>query len=359
MEAREILIYLHSLFLNAQYFEAILDLENLEDILYMDQEDLEKIPGATTRSVEKILESRSKSYIQKLVEDINKSATNVITILDPAYPQSLRLIESSPKVLYLKGLPLNLEGVKLGVVGARKSTKYGQYAVEKFVGDLADLGATIISGMALGIDALAHKNALDKGTYTIGVLGTGVDLKYPARNQRLFERMYKEGTLISEYPLGTEAKPYMFPERNRIISGLSDGVIVIEAKEKSGSLITARLAAEQGKEVFAVPGNINSLYSVGTNRLIQDGASPLLDIEDLKLALPDLREKEQIAMDLSCLDLSAEEALVYQGIQEGLDKLDNLVAKTGLPVATVSSTIILLEMKGLVTDLGSLGIKLV
>lgn len=358
MEARDILIYLHSLFLNEDYFDAILDLENLEDILYMEEEDLRKIPKAKDKSIEKILASRSKDYIKTLVDKINKSATDVLTIFDDNYPEDLRTIERSPKVLYVKGLPLDLSGVKIGVVGARKATKYGKNAVEKFVGDLAALDATIISGMALGIDAQSHKAALDSGAYTIGVLGTGVDLKYPGKNEELFQRMYKEGTLISEYPLGTEPLPYRFPERNRIISGLSDGVIVIEAKEKSGSLITARLAAEQGREVFAVPGNINSIYSVGTNRLIQDGATPLIDIEDIKLAIPALQDQVQMEVDLDDLDLSEEEALVYRQIKEGVDNLDLLVEKTKLPVADLSSLIILLEMKGLVTDLGNQGIKI-
>lgn len=358
MEKRDILIYLHSLFLNEEYFDEILALENLEDILYMEEEDLKKIPKAKAKSIEKILSSRSKDYINSLVDKINKSATDVITIFDENYPDQLKIIERSPKVLYVKGKPLDLSGVKIGVVGARKSTKYGKYAVEKFVGDLAALDATIISGMALGIDAQSHKAALDNGAYTIGVLGTGVDLKYPGKNEELFQRMYREGTLVSEYPLGTEPMPYRFPERNRIISGLSDGVIVIEAKEKSGSLITARLAAEQGREVFAVPGNINSLYSVGTNRLIQDGAIPLIDIADIKLALPDLQDQVQMEVDLADLDLSEDEALVYEQIKEGVDNLDLLVEKTKLSVADLSSLIILLEMKGLITDLGNQGIKI-
>lgn len=357
MKDRDILIYLHSLFLNEKFFDAILDLDRLEDILYMSREDLEKVSNSTKVSVDKILASRSKDYINRMVDDINKNCCNVLTILDDDYPLELRLIERSPKVLYIKGLPLDLSAVKIGVVGARKCTGYGKFAVEKFVGDLARLGVTIVSGMAQGIDAEAHRVALDNDAYSIGVLGSGVDIKFPPKNSALYDRMYQCGTIISEYPLGCQPRNFYFPERNRIISGLSDGVIVIEAKEKSGSLITARLAAEQGKEVFSVPGNINSIYSVGTNKLIRDGAMPLIDIEDIKLALPMLEDLVDKSEEQVVENLSFEELIVYNKIKEGFDTIDLLVEKTDLGISKISSLVTLLEMKGLVKDLNSLGFK--
>lgn len=356
MEDRDILIYLHSLFLNEEYFDSILDLDNLEDILYMEREDLEKIENSKKRSIDKILESREKDYIKRLVDDINKKTDGVLTIFDEDYPLSLRFIERPPKVLYLKGLPLNLDGVKLGVVGARKNTSYGDYAVDRFVSQLANLNVTIISGMAQGIDSLAHKKALEQDGYTIGVLGNGVDIRFPKSNFRLFEKMYKEGTIISEYPVGTTPLPFYFPERNRIISGLSEGIIVVEAKEKSGSLITARLAAEQGKEVFSVPGNLNSFYSEGTNKLIRDGATPLIDIEDILTAFPELRFKSEDEKEKEYENLTVEESLIISKVKEGYDTIDELVEITDMTVSEISSIITLLEMKGIIKDYSSSGL---
>lgn len=358
MKERDILIYLHSLFLHEPFFDNILNLDNLEDVLFMSKEDLMKIDHSTELNVEKILSSRSKDYINKLVDAININCTEVKTILDDDFPVDLKLIEKSPKVLYIKGLPLDLSNVKIGVVGARKATAYGKFAVEKFVSQLAKMNTTIISGMAQGIDAKAHKEALDNGTYSIGVVASGVDYIYPPKNKELYERMYEQGTILSEYPLGTRPQNYYFPERNRIISGLSDGVIVIEAKEKSGSLITARLAAEQGKEVFAVPGNINSVYSVGTNKLIRDGAIPLIEIEDLIYSIAGLEEFIIEEKDEIKLALSDDELLVLENIKDGIDTIDKIVEETNLDISRVSAAITLLEMKGIIKDLNILGFKL-
>ena len=244
----------------------------------------------------------------------------------------------------------------MAFVGSRKHTSYGKYAVEKFVTDLALKNVTIISGMAAGIDALSHKFALENGVYSIGVLGTGVDLTFPSQNKSLYERMYKEGTIISEYPIGMEAKPFTFPERNRIISALSDGVVVIEAKEKSGSLITARLAAEQGREVFAVPGNINSLYSTGTNRLIRDGAIPLIDIDDILVAFPEI-EMDQLSFLNNEIDLEGLEKDVFEKIKSGVDSVDKLKELLAVEMSDLNSTLVMLEMKDYIKDMGPAGIK--
>lgn len=356
MKDRDVLIYLHSLFLNEDYLDSILELENLDDILVMEEEDLKQF-GNNKKSISKIIESRNKDYINNLVENINKNAVQVITILDEDYPVELQLIERPPKVIYVKGNKLNLDNIRIGVVGARKCTPYGKYIVEKFVSELANLNTTIISGMAQGIDAHAHKIALDNDTYSIGVLGTGVDLKFPSMNSKLYERMYKEGTIISEYPLGTRALPFYFPERNRIISALSHGVIVAEGKEKSGSLITARFAAEQGKEVFVAPGNINSIYSVGTNKLIRDGATPLLEIEDITTAIPGFLEakiNEQVSIEDS---LSENEKLILEKIDSGLSTIDLILENVDLDIKEVSSLVTLLEMKGIISNMGVSGFQ--
>lgn len=356
MKDRDILIYLNSLFLNTNYLDEILSRGNLEEVLTMDERELMSIPNANKINVEKILNSRKRDYIKKLEDDINKKCTGVITILDEDYPDKLRYIENPPKILFIKGLPLNLDGIKMAFVGSRKHTSYGKYAVEKFVTDLALKNVTIISGMAAGIDALSHKFALENGAYSIGVLGTGVDLTFPSQNKSLYERMYKEGMIISEYPIGMEAKPFTFPERNRIISALSDGVVVIEAKEKSGSLITARLAAEQGREVFAVPGNINSLYSTGTNRLIRDGAIPLIDIDDILVAFPEI-EMDQLSFLNNEIDLEGLEKDVFEKIKSGVDSVDKLKELLAVEMSDLNSTLVILEMKDYIKDMGPAGIK--
>lgn len=352
MKDRDVLIYLHSLLLNNKFFDSLLEINNLEDVLVMERNDFEEIPNANDKNIDKILESRKKDYIKILVENINKNASQVITIFDEDYPVELQFLERPPKVLYVKGNKLNLDGVKIGVVGARKCTDYGKYVVEKFVSELATLNTTIISGMAQGIDAHAHKIALDNGAYSIGVLGTGVDIKFPARNANLYERMYKEGSIISEYPLGALAQPFYFPERNRIISGLSHGVIVAEAKDKSGSLITARCAAEQGKEVFVAPGNINSIYSVGTNKLIRDGAIPLLELDDITSIIPEFLDYQMEIKDID-LDLSDDEKLILDYIDQGINNIDKIIEESKLDVKKVSSVITLLEMKEIIRNSGN------
>lgn len=356
MEDRDLLIFLQSLYLDEKFYDEILTLDHLDDIFQMEEDDFLKFHRKNPLSVEKILKNRNKDYINKMIEDINTHCTQVITIFDENYPVELNFIERPPKVLYVKGLPLDTSGVKIGVVGARKCTAYGSYVVDKFVSELARLNCTIVSGMAQGIDAYSHKIALDNDTYTIGVLGTGIDQKFPRINSRLFDRMYENGTVITEYPIGSKGIARNFPERNRIISGLSEGVIVVEAKERSGSLITARLAAEQGKEIFAAPGNINSVYSVGTNKLIRDGAIPLIEIEDITTVIPGL-EKYSYESFKGDLALSEEEKLVLEKIEEGFETVDSLAEELKITVSKASSAVTLLEMKGLIQDFKGIGLK--
>lgn len=355
MENRDVLIFLHSLFLNEKLMEELLRFDELDKILHLSKEELIERTGAKFAQVEKIITARNKDYFNKLISDINKYATQVFTIYDDDYPEELRYIEEPPLVLYAKGLKLNLEGVRIGVVGSRKATAYGKFATEKFVSELADMGVTIVSGMAQGIDALSHRVAMDNSTYTIGVLGTGIDTKFPATNSALYDRIYENGTVISEYPIGAAAMPHNFPRRNRIISGLSQGVIVVEAKDKSGSLITARLAAEQGKEVFAVPGNINSLYSEGTNKLIRDGAIPLLDVKDIVDNIFELQLLEAEEKNKTFEDLSDEELEIVNIIIEGTTSLDGIINLTGIEITKLSSILTMLEMKGVVEEMSGMG----
>lgn len=205
-----------------------------------------------------------------------------ISIESNNYPEKLKKIYDPPKVLYVLGNEQILNNDSIAIVGCRKATEYGKKAAIYFASNLAKQDITIISGLAKGIDSYAHIGALQAKGKTIAVIGSGLDIIYPTENQKLAQEIIKSGgAIISEYPLGTKPEKEHFPARNRIISGLSDSVLVVEAKEKSGSLITADFAMEQGKDVFVVPGNINSLNSVGTNNLIKDGAALVNNYNDI------------------------------------------------------------------------------
>ena len=210
----------------------------------------------------------------------------LIPIADPCYPELLRNIYDPPLALFARGLTEALERPMFGIVGSRRATPYGMAAAGRLAGDLAQRGLIVVSGMAAGIDTAAHTAALDAGFPTIAVFGCGVDVIYPAHNRRLAQRIVENGLVLSEFPMGTPAYPQNFPIRNRIVSGLSAGVMVVEGSQYSGSAITARLAADQGREVFAVPGNITSPLSWSPNLLIKQGAHLVQNAEDILAALP-------------------------------------------------------------------------
>ncbi len=205
-----------------------------------------------------------------------------ISIFDKEYPQKLKNIFDPPMKLYVVGDYKILNTFKIGIIGCRKCSDYGKNCAEYFSSNLACRNVTIISGLAKGIDSFAHNSCIEAGGKTIAVIGSGLDIMYPEENKWLFDKIIKTGgAIISEYPLGTKPLKYHFPARNRIISALSDGVLVVEAKEKSGTLITVDFALEQGKNIFVVPGNINSLNSKGTNSLIKEGAKLVQNVADI------------------------------------------------------------------------------
>ena len=210
------------------------------------------------------------------------SKIQILSIKNPQYPLLLKQIYDPPKILYVLGNIDILNNLSIAIVGCRDASKYGKICAKYFAYNLASKGINIVSGLAKGIDSFSHIGAIDAKGKTIAVIGSGLDVIYPKENEILAKQILKNGgTIISEYPLGTKPNKNNFPARNRIISGLSRGVIIVEAKEKSGSLITANFALEQGREVFAVPGNINSINSIGTNNLIKDGAIPVCNYSDV------------------------------------------------------------------------------
>lgn len=279
------------------------------------------------------------------MEEIKK-----ISIEDKNYPKLLKEIPNPPEVLYIKGEILP-EELCFGVVGTRRFSPYGKQVALEIAGDLAEAGLTIVSGLAPGIDTFSHQATIESGKRTIAVLGTGIDEKsiYPQSNVKLARKIIESGgCLVSEYSPGTPGLKQNFPERNRIISGLSLGVLVIEAKEKSGALITANEAFKQRREVFAVPGSIYSSNSRGPHILLKKGAKLVVRAEDIlkELNLPGKEKRKEIKGE------TEEEELILRMLREEALDIDKIIEKTKLPPATVNSLLAILEIKGKIRNLG-------
>jgi len=265
---------------------------------------------------------------------------------DPRYPAMLSLITDPPERLYYKGDTEALKLPMIAIVGSRNSTDYGRWAAYTIAKRLSEYGVCVVSGMAEGIDTFAHQGALAGGTPTIAVLGEGLNYCFPGSNRGLKIAIEKKGLLLSEYEDGVHATRYTFPARNRIISGLSCATVVVEAGFSSGALITAEHAADQGREVYAVPGNINRLSSVGCNKLILDGARPLVFIDDI---LADFKIDTDLVESYSKL-LSAEEKRVSDMIKlYGEISIDRLAIETGMSIGALTSVVTLLEIKGILS----------
>jgi DNA processing protein len=356
MDGRSTLIWLNMLqipsdkicsFIN--WFGDIAEINNMSDV------DLRSSGIFSELQIARILDKNSIKDLTQYEKKVRIKGAEILTDFDDDYPEALKSIDDRPMILYVRGSLKKEDAAAIGIVGSRKATSYGKWACEKISGDLAGLGVTIVSGMASGIDTYAHRAALDSEGRTIAVLGCGVDVVYPQKNKTLYEEISSNGAVISEFPLGTQPLPFHFPMRNRIISGLSLGIAVIEAQEKSGSLITASYAASQGKEVFAVPGNINSLYSSGTNLLIKDGAKPLITTEDIIEEIPVLRSNSRKMSNKGHekIPLSETEKKVLGVLQEGPLHSDIIALRTGLDISTVLGTLMILEMKETIKELSS------
>ncbi len=271
---------------------------------------------------------------------------------DPAYPPLLKQISHPPRELYYAG-DLSLLATRcVAIVGSRKFTAYGRRIAAKIAARLAACGLTVVSGMAIGIDGISHRAALDAGGRTIAVLGNGLDVMYPAANRELKKDILERGLLLSEYPPGTRGTKYTFPQRNRIISGLSEAVVVAEAGLNSGSLITAALANEQGRTVYGVPGNIDAVTSLGVNMLIRDGAVPLVTVDDL---LADLNADRTALWEKDYAGTVGEEERRILDLlsRSGEVTIDQLAMRLGLTAGKINGLVSILEMKGLVmTALG-------
>ncbi len=275
----------------------------------------------------------------------------VIDITSDAFPKELKQISMPPKRLYCIGkLELLNNPKKVAIVGSRKMSTYGKWVTDTISAELSENGVTVVSGMAMGVDAVAHKAAMDKKGNTIAVLGCGVDICYPAINRGLYEKLKKTGLIISEYPPQAEVRRWTFPERNRIIAGLCELTIVTEAGLNSGALITAELAMDANRRVMAVPANINSLYSIGSNKLIYDGAEPIVVIDDALRAIGVNKKKAE----QKGLNLGEDEKEIYTIVnRRGEISIERICMETGYTPAYINAIVTILEMKGVVaTSLG-------
>lgn len=307
--------------------------------------------GLDWGQIEAIGEIIAQKNPDREIEKVEKLKINILILSDKDYPKNLSQIPDPPGVLYYRGKFTTEDEVAIAVVGARKFTPYGQQATEEIVAPLSRAKITIISGLALGIDTIAHRTALANGGRTIAVLGCGLDQIYPTVNVRLADKiLLNQGAIISEFPLGTPAWKSNFPIRNRIIAGLSLGTVVIEAAQNSGSLLTATASLEYNREVFAVPGEIFSETSFGTNRLIQMGAKLICSHTDILEELSLSERTGEIKARQIIPDTKEEETLLKLLKQPLL--VDGLILKSGLDTATVNSTLIEMEMKGKIRNLG-------
>ncbi|HEY7802244.1 MAG TPA: DNA-processing protein DprA [Dehalococcoidia bacterium] len=308
--------------------------------------------GLDAATVTSCIAARDTVHPEDELERLERHGVQAITWHDAGYPKQLLEVYDRPPVLYVRGTLTAADEWAVAVVGTRRVTVYGRQVAEEMARGLASNRVTVVSGLARGVDAIAHRTALEAGGRTIGVLACGLDLVYPPEHKRLAEQMIERGAIISDYALGTQPRSEFFPRRNRILSGVSLGVLVVEGDIKSGALITARQALEQNREVFAVPGSIYSPNSRGTNKLIQDGEAKLtLDVEDILAELNLSMAAQQIEMT-ELVPPDETEATLLRFISGQPAHIDEVRRESGLPIATVTSTLAMLELKGLVKQVG-------
>ena len=353
--------------------------------------ELAKVDGLSPAMRKRLIQKPMLYPIERELELINAYGCQILTLYDDAYPMPLKEIDTPPLVLYVRGTLLPEDSLSISLVGSRNAKDYGRKVSYRLSYQLAQRGLTVVSGFAKGIDTAAHRGALEAGGRTVAVMGNGLSFVYPAANRDLIEKIEASGALISEFPIGAKPKPRNFPRRNRIISGLTLGTVVVEASNRSGALITARLAGEQGREVFAVPGEIFSEHSTGTHRLINDGAKLINTVDDLLNELPqralnriqpavrassesDIEpessqepsvekrvtksvassppsEFQQPVQSTPPPDLTPDEKIVFEAIEVPASHIDTIVRKTQLPISQISGVLLMLELKGAVQQL--------
>jgi len=342
-----------------RFMQLIERFQNPGEIFSAPLRDLTSVPGITEELAEEIRSFDRENALEKELGLIKEHQVTLLTRKDKGYPKNLNFIFDPPPVLYIRGEWREEDEQSIAIVGTRHPTRYGKLAAETLAGDLALRGFTVVSGMARGIDTFAHEGALSGGGRTVAVFGSGIDVVYPAENRKLMEKIIENGAVISEFPMGTIPDRKNFPVRNRIISGLSLGTVVVEAAAKSGSLITAREALEQGREVFSVPGNISSDKSKGTNNLLKWGARMVESVDDileeLTFCTASAPEKKR---DISAVGekgqkpsgdgLTEEEREIFLLIREEGIHIDSIIEETSVLPHKAMSILAKLELMGLI-----------
>jgi len=329
-----------------------------EEIFRASEKDLQAVCDIRGSRARAILDFDLWDIVDKDIEHMDRTGIEAVTFCDTGYPESLRQIDDSPVILYMKGRILPEDRYALGIVGSRSMSLYGKETAWIFSSSLAARGLTIVSGLARGIDTTAHKGALKAGGRSIAVLGCGIDIVYPPENEGLMKDLAENGTVISEFPLGTPPNRENFPRRNRLISGLSLGVLVVEAAAGSGSLITADYALEQGKEIFAVPGGVTSATSVGSNALIKKGAKLAQNVDDIITELAPLlrgmmrldiaNKGPEMVTDLSGLEINDKEKAICKALSSEPRHIDLISRETGIAPQKLLGLMLSLELKGVV-----------
>ena len=333
-------------------------LENFREpqqVLAAKRSELRKVEGIGNEVADQISTWESTVDLAAELKRVRDFGATVITQESPSYPRPLREIHAPPIVLYVWGELQERDHHAIGVIGARRTTHYGMESAKKLSYQLAYAGLTVISGLARGIDTAAHQGALAAKGRTVAVIGAGLAKLYPPENAVLAEKIRSgNGAIVSEFSMAVEPDRQTFPIRNRIISGWSHGILVVEAGLNSGALITSAQALEQGRSVYAVPGHINAPSAMGSNRLIQQGAKLVMDasdiLDDLQILLPDTKPSPEAAVR-PLPPLSEEERRVYDAIEQTETPIDDIAAKSELPTSMVSSILLQLELKRLVKQL--------
>jgi DNA processing protein len=339
--------------IGAVRMRALLDHFGSAELAWQATPDALEAVGLSSKLVDKFLQVRSSNLLERAWDYLQRKEIEVLTWEDSDYPRRLKEIDQPPPLLYLRGSLIDEDQWAVAIVGTRRVTAYGRQVTDEIAGSLALNGITIVSGLARGVDAIAHLAAIKNGGRTLAVLGNGVDRIYPPEHRALAEKIIDQGALISDYPPGTAPEATNFPPRNRIISGLAQALIVIEAGEKSGALITAAFASEQGRELFAVPGNIHAPRSKGTNLLIREGAHILLDAQDVLETL-NLAQVSQHRTARTVLPADATEAQLYALLGDEPIHVDEIRTRSDLPIEQVSATLTLMELKGMIRQVGNM-----
>ena len=309
--------------------------------------------GMQKKRIESLLNFRASIDLNKIWASIQEKNIKILIWNDENYPRRLRDIPQSPPVLYMRGEITPQDSWAVSVVGTRRITTYGRQVAEELGSGLARSGVTVVSGLARGVDSAAHSAALKAGGRTIAVMGCGVDQIYPPENRGLAAEIIENGAIISDYSIGTPPEANNFPPRNRIISGLSIATVVVEANRRSGALITADFALDQGRDVYAVPGNIFVPHSAGPNRLIQQGAFPLISVDDLLESL-DLSMVTEHQTARQVLPSNAVEAVLFENLGFEPKHIDEIRQDVDMPIEDVSAALSLMELKGMVRKVGGM-----